>query len=234
MKMRMNFIEQKKLVLLLVAVVLVIATPLLCLTLLMPATAGDVGVKEVKVESEIAESNTAERNLQYMTQLEIRNPEIAKSAGIRGYVDLEWKGNVGRPYVNRGEHWTGILLATFVSYSPELDEVTVTFDPNSERGGKAAREYLLKDGSHVWVDYSSLISYRPEGSIVIKAGETKEIEVTFSIPDDLPHLVFTKDFPEDLRAKAENTLRLTPVGVYTDALGVAVLGDKLAQELVIQ
>jgi hypothetical protein len=87
------------------------------------------------------------------------------------------------------------LLLQFVSYTPELPQVTVSLDPNNS----LAPHVGVGNGGSV-TDLNQFISYEPTGSVTIKNGETITVKMIIKIPAYL----------------------LSNPGLYLDAPGITV------------
>jgi hypothetical protein len=115
----------------------------------------------------------------FLTDTEIRNPEIASQYGITGYLDITLPSDTPSPLsVDRGGEINITILLHFVSYTPEVTEAQVNIDPNPKTGGVG----ILVGGAF----FNDLVSYNPSGNISIKAGETIPVTMSFRIPENFP------------------------------------------------
>ncbi len=113
----------------------------------------------------------------FLTDTEIRNPEIASKYGITGYLEIIHPSDSPSSLsVDRGGEINITILLHFISYSPEVTEAQLNIDPNPKAGGEVIDEY--------GVFFNDLVSYNPSGNISIKAGETIPVTMSFRIPED--------------------------------------------------
>ena len=114
----------------------------------------------------------------YLTDTEIRNPEIASQYGITGYLEIIHPSDSPSPlFVDRGGEVNITILLHFVSYSPEVTEAQLNIDANPKTGGEAI------GGGGVF--FNDIVSYNPSGNISIKAGDTIPVTMSFRIPENL-------------------------------------------------
>jgi hypothetical protein len=115
----------------------------------------------------------------FLTDTEIRNPEIALKYGITGYLEIIHPSDSPSSLsVDRGGEINITILLHFVSYSPEVTEAQLNIDPNPKTGGEG-----IEMGG---VFFNDLVSYNPSGNISIKAGETIPVTMSFRIPENFP------------------------------------------------
>lgn len=115
----------------------------------------------------------------FLTDTEIRNPEIASQYGITGYLEIIHPSDSPSPLsFDRGGEINITILLHFVSYSPEVTEAQLNIDPNPKTGGEG-----IETGG---VFFNDIVSYNPSGNISIKAGETIPITMSFRIPENFP------------------------------------------------
>lgn len=115
----------------------------------------------------------------FLTDTEIRNPEVALQYGITGYLEIIHPSGSPSPLsVDRGGEINITILLHFVSYSPEVTEAQLNIDPDPKTGGVG-----IEVGGAF---FNNLVSYNPSGNISMKAGETIPITMSFRIPEDFP------------------------------------------------
>ena len=115
----------------------------------------------------------------FLTDTEIRNPEIASQYGFTGYLEIIHPSDSPSPlFVDRGGEINITILLHFVSYSPEVTEAQLNIDPNPKTGG----EGIEVGGAF----FNDLVSYNPSGNISMKAGDTIPVTMSFRIPENFP------------------------------------------------
>jgi hypothetical protein len=97
--------------------------------------------------------------------------------GARGYVLITLAPGAPKQLDASAGTTEEKLLLQFVSYTPELPQVTVSFDPNSS----LADHVGVGNGGSV-TDLNQFISYQPSGSVTIKNGETITVKMIIKIP----------------------------------------------------
>ena len=144
-------------------------------------TKSDVGQKE-KLETQQPENLSPEPiGICSITDLEIKNPEIALKYGIEGYIKIKLANKTRDLILREGE--TNItLLIRFVSHSPNLTETVINLDPEDEDGPVAGR--YLQSGE--LIKLNDYVSYQPNGQITLKAGQLLNVTMTIRITDDFP------------------------------------------------
>jgi len=139
-----------------------------------------------------------------LTELEIRDREIALKYGVTGYLEITYPSDSPSLLsIDRGGDININILLHFVSYTPEVTEAQVNIDPKGPGGYKI--EYLD-------VNFREFVSYNPSGNIVIKAGETIPIIMNIRIPENLT---------SDIEA-----IPLGAMGIRTNVPMIDELGEK--------
>jgi len=139
-----------------------------------------------------------------LTDIEIRNPEIALQYGVTGYLEITYPSDSPSLLsIDRGGEININILLHFVSYTPEVTEAQVNIDPKGPGGYKI--EYLD-------VNFREFVSYNPSGNIVIKAGETIPVIMNIRIPENLT---------SDIEA-----IPLGAMGIRTNVPMIDELGEK--------
>jgi hypothetical protein len=116
-----------------------------------------------------------------LTDIEIRDPEIALQYGITGYLEITYPSNSPSLLsIDRGGEININILLHFVSYTPEVTEAQVNIDPMSPWGLKIEYRDVI---------FNEFVSYNPSGNIPIKAGETIPVIMTIRIPEDFPSYI---------------------------------------------
>jgi hypothetical protein len=173
---------KRKLMVGLVVLMVAVATPILCINLLGPPGVED-GVGEIEVHNICTV---------FLTDDDIRDPQIALQHGILGYVELTWVDALPPSAMRPGETWTGGWLAHFVTHTCEVTEAELHIEPG-EGAFRVGKYYTREDGTEVFLDYSRFLRYWPQGVFKIEADETMVIKVTLRVPADLPRSI--QDFP---------------------------------------
>jgi len=139
-----------------------------------------------------------------LTDIEIRNPEIALQYGVTGYLEITYPSDSPSLLsIDRGGEININILLHFVSYTHEVTEAQVNIDPKGPGGYKI--EYLD-------VNFREFVSYNPSGNIVIKAGETIPVIMNIRIPENLT---------SDIEA-----IPLGAMGIRTNVPMIDELGEK--------
>jgi hypothetical protein len=139
----------------------------------------------------------------FLTDPEIRNPEIALQYGITGYLDITLPSDSPSSLsVDRGGEINIEILLHFVSYTPEVTEAQVNIDPNGHLEG------IVQDG----VNLVEFFSYNVSGNISIKAGETIPVKMSIRVPENCPSGI--------------EAIPLCAVGIRTNFLILDELGGK--------
>jgi len=115
-----------------------------------------------------------------LSPLEVTNPDIAKSYGIRGYLDVSTAADM-QPALLEGNSCGVTLLLHFVSFQDDLKEIEVTLDPTSGLGLSIARVY-----NGVEFSLNQMASYNVSKVITIKDGEVVPVKLTVDSKADLP------------------------------------------------
>jgi hypothetical protein len=116
-----------------------------------------------------------------LTDMEIRNPEIALQYGVTGYLEITYPSDSpSLLYVDRDGEININILLHFVSHTPEVTETQVNIDPMSPWGLKIEYRDVI---------FNEFVSYNPSGNITIKAGETIPVIMTIRIPEDFPSYI---------------------------------------------
>ncbi len=115
-----------------------------------------------------------------LSPLEVTNPDIAKSYGIRGYLDVSTAADM-QPALLEGNSCGVTLLLHFVSFQDDLKEIEVTLDPTSGLGLSIARVY-----NGVEFSLNQMASYNVSKVITIKDGEVVPVKLTIDSKADLP------------------------------------------------
>lgn len=145
-----------------------------------------------------------------LDDLEIRNPEIARKYGVKGYLEIKL-ANIssakGRPVISgkKGKETRIPLLLHYVSYDEEFNEIKVVLDP---MGPGLSIIKVLPNREEVLIN--QYVRYEPSGSISIKHNQTIEVTMIVNVPKGFPLTIF------DLGA----------VGIYTEPEeGIAMIND---------
>jgi hypothetical protein len=112
----------------------------------------------------------------FLTDTEIRNPEIALQYGVTGYLEITLPSDSPPLSVDRGGEINITILLHFVSYTPEITEAQVNIDPNGHLEG------IVQEG----VNLVEFFSYNVSGNISITAGETVPVMMSIRIPENCP------------------------------------------------
>lgn len=128
----------------------------------------------------------------FLTDLEIRNPEIATRYGIDGYVEVVLADDTPTTMIieNGGQRSIPLQL-TFVSYNSSITETKITIDPHNDDGLLIEACYVLcTDEGDVYsrgtINVNELISYDPTGQLLVPSGQTVSITLTITIPRNFP------------------------------------------------
>lgn len=146
----------------------------------------------------------------FLTDLEIRNPEIARKYGVKGYLEIKLT-NIssarGRPVISgrKGKETRIPLLLHYVSYDEKFNEIKVVLDP---MGPGLSIIKVLPNGEEVLIN--RYVRYEPSGALSIKHNQTIEVIMIVEVPKGFPLTIF------DLGA----------VGIYTEPEeGIAMIND---------
>lgn len=124
-----------------------------------------------------------------ISDMEIRNPEIAQKYGICGYVEIT-ADSPRSVTVRRGGELKTTILLRFVSYRPELREVELLLNPQGRSGLTVLKYYSVEDEKGNIVEercivVNQLVKYDVT-AVTVKANQTVPIIMTLRIPEDLP------------------------------------------------
>lgn len=142
---------------------------------------------------------------------DIRNPEIATKHGILGYVEMNFAPDAELPLgvkiyssssgkwltveVKRGESVNIPILFHFVSHFPEITEARIILDPKDPLGSDIEQFYEIEDekGNVIGegaISLRELVSYDPNGTVTIKAGQILNATMIIHVPEDFPNAGF--------------------------------------------
>jgi len=139
-----------------------------------------------------------------LTDIEIRNPEIALKYGVTGYLEITYPSDSPSLLsVDRGGEININFLLHFVSHTPEVTEAQVNIDPMHPWGPR------IEQGD---VIFNELVSYNLSGNISIKAGETIPVIMSIRIPGNFPSYI--------------NSIPLGGMGIRADVPVIDELGEK--------
>jgi hypothetical protein len=133
----------------------------------------------------------------------------AAARGIDHYVKLEYPALPNQIQIVKGGNLTFTMKATLISYNPGLLEVDLTVDP------QYVDPYMVQ--SNMADKLRGVVSYKPNGVVTLRAGETMNITVMVVAANDAGQVFL---FP-----------RLYLDGLGIGAEGVPVLSDINEQEM---
>jgi len=173
-----------------------------------------------KGSPEVEESSNV-HGVPALTDIEIRNPEIARQYGVPGYLEILPAASHETLYIDRGEMGNITILLHFVSYTTELKELQVEVDSHSFKSS-AVRPYGILDNEGNIVERGALclnllVNYNPNGTITLRADETLPVTMTIRIPSDLPQNIY----PTPL------SIPLSAVGITADIPVIDDIGTKV-------
>jgi hypothetical protein len=131
-------------------------------------------------------------SIPFLTEREIRDPDIARRYGIKGYVEITLAADTPTVIqLAKGEQRSFLLHINFVSYDARITETTITLDPNHENGLLIEAIYtLVNDQNEVYtrgtINVNELITYDPMGDIRIHAGQPVSVTLTITISHNYP------------------------------------------------
>lgn len=125
-----------------------------------------------------------------LTAKEIRNPEIAKTYGFQGYLDITSSVGV-QETVEKGKVFTVPILLHFVSYQDKPTSLLVTLDPIHSDLIMGQVYSVLDDHGNIVakrdIRINDLISY-DIASLTLNNNETKQVMMTITMPGDIPEM----------------------------------------------
>ena len=114
-----------------------------------------------------------------------RDPDSAEEYGIKGYIDVTaTEKELTNIKIEKGTPITVKLSLTYVAHVDNAEAVIVTLDPI--KNDEITIEQVLPDGEGI-INVNKLIEYKPN-EITLKPGETKEIELTITFPENFPNI----------------------------------------------
>jgi hypothetical protein len=167
-------------------IVLIVASAAIILALIIFVGAN------IKLGASVGEKlNIQGTSVPFYTPAEIRNP----NSGVDGYFEVSVaEGTPATFLINKGEQRNVTLLISFVSHKPKITEAVINVDPEGGHGLGIEQYYVLvNEKGDVYgrgkVDVNKLVTYEPNGKILIKAGQTIPLTLTIKIPTDFPSLI---------------------------------------------